>query len=255
MPGLRATDLDDRDFVVRADRSDREYATIITWRSERFQFDGALRLSRSWNGRVGEAAADDLVEYIDNLIGGTIRHFIACNFIEARRALHILEEGFHTAIGREMTRMEASGFRRFTVTDTIERPIVRMVEFGQGHVAYDFDCHTEEADAKALATLNGQLTKEQRHQLRERRYFKVRGRDGRHYEIHHARAFNVVREDGARFCVQTPDTPVADQMLAQKLYLENDPKSFFENANMLPARGDRSFAQADRDPHHRQRYF
>lgn len=52
------------------------------------------------------------------------------------------------------------------------------------------------------------------------------------YLIRPIRSFNVTEVDNERaYCGTFPDVPIYDQMLAQKLYIENDPDTFFSQAN------------------------
>ena len=71
--------------------------------------------------------------------------------------------------------------------------------------------------------------------------FRVTAQGGKVYTIKTARSFNVVAEDGTKYCGQLKDTPIEDQMLAQKLLLEHEPKKFFDNANVSPSRQGSSY--------------
>jgi len=90
---------------------------------------------------------------------------------------------------------------------------------------------------RSQALLYRYLTKEQKWTLRGEKSFFVKGKDGHTYEIHAAGTNNVTRyEDGWRkykFCVVSKyehPIPVYDLMLAQKLTLESDPRSFLDIA-------------------------
>lgn len=47
----------------------------------------------------------------------------------------------------------------------------------------------------------------------------------------------TTEEHGTRFCCQAPGVPLEDQLLVQKLLLENDPATFFRHANRLGGPG------------------
>jgi hypothetical protein len=81
------------------------------------------------------------------------------------------------------------------------------------------------------------LTKEQKWSLRAEKAFRITSKDGHTYEIQAAGNNNVVRfENGRRkyhFCVVSKyehPIPVYDLMLAQKLSIEADPRSFLDIA-------------------------
>jgi hypothetical protein len=90
---------------------------------------------------------------------------------------------------------------------------------------------------RSRALLYRYLTKDQKWNLRAEKSFFVKGKDGHTYEVHAAGTNNVTRyEDGKRkycFCVVSKyehPIPVYDLMLAQKLTLETDPRSFLDIA-------------------------
>jgi len=92
-----------------------------------------------------------------------------------------------------------------------------------------------EARKKARALLLKHLNFEQKAAFKGAGTFQVKGQDGKQYKISAERSFNVTcLETGNRFCGQLADTPIEDQMLAQKLLLENEPEKFFKNTNMTP---------------------
>lgn len=75
------------------------------------------------------------------------------------------------------------------------------------------------------------LSSDQKKEYLASSFFHVKGKNDRIYRIEHD---VVVREsDGARFCAILPDTPLYDQLLAKKLYLENNSEEFFKVANWL----------------------
>ncbi len=83
-----------------------------------------------------------------------------------------------------------------------------------------------------LALLRGaNLDETQAAQFKKDGSFGMVGKDGKAYTISTARSFNVKGPDGTKYCGQLVDTPIEDQMLAQKLLLEHEPEKFFKNAN------------------------
>jgi len=100
-----------------------------------------------------------------------------------------------------------------------------------------FISENPEAKAKAEKLLLDQLDKAQRAEYKESQQFHVKSCNGKMYKITRKRSFNVTGPKGECYCGQTPDTPIEDQMLAQKLLLEHDPERLFKNSNKLAANG------------------
>ena len=98
------------------------------------------------------------------------------------------------------------------------------------------------ADRRAKALLHRHLTKEQRWDLRGSKSFTVTGQDGRTYQITEGSCNNVLMlEDGEprfRLCVVTDRVPVPvyDLMLAQKLLIEFDIRSYLSIAQAYNVR-------------------
>lgn len=95
------------------------------------------------------------------------------------------------------------------------------------------------ADTRAKGLLLRHLTRKQRTQLLLLRRFDVTSQSGRSYCISAKDTFNVV-SDGQRFCVQFDDRrrahmSIYDQLLMQKLVLENDEPLFIAYANTRPS--------------------
>ncbi len=93
---------------------------------------------------------------------------------------------------------------------------------------------TAEADRKAKQLLIENISKEQRRTLRDKGYFDVQVK-GKTYRIRWGSHGNVYLVHGDRevvsYCIQPPDVPPGDAMLAQKLLLETDEASFLKIAN------------------------
>lgn len=96
-----------------------------------------------------------------------------------------------------------------------------------------------EAEAKAKALLLMCLTPTQQAEFAEHHYFtievdhKVSGLPTGAFRIAKGSSFNVTHvESGETFCVVAQEkVPVYDQMLTQKLLLEQEPERFFKTAN------------------------
>lgn len=96
----------------------------------------------------------------------------------------------------------------------------------------------QRAKAKAEMLLHENLTDEQRHELREYRYFTVHSKDRKRvYRVHRGTIGNVehVDDEGqmiAKYCVHPCSVPEPDVMLAQKLHLEHDDQEVLKIANL-----------------------
>jgi hypothetical protein len=90
------------------------------------------------------------------------------------------------------------------------------------------------ADVRAKRLLIENITPAQRATLKTHGYFDVQVK-GKTYRIKWGSHGNVYLVDRGRevrsFCIQPPDTPDGDTMLAQKLLLEADEESFLKIAN------------------------
>ena len=95
-----------------------------------------------------------------------------------------------------------------------------------------------QAIAKAKGILWSYLNAEQRTQLFCLNYFRVRGsKTNKIYRIAAGHTGNVIREDGNTYCL-VPDEPVPmwDQLLAQKLLIEDNEMSFIRKAHRQDGR-------------------
>ncbi len=91
------------------------------------------------------------------------------------------------------------------------------------------------SERRARALLFRYLTREQKASLRAKGFFEAQGQDGHSYRI---AAYNGIKrvEQGVEtwsYCFHAEEVrlPSYDLMLAQKLFIENDIKSFLETAN------------------------
>lgn len=88
---------------------------------------------------------------------------------------------------------------------------------------------------RARAVLLAHLDDAQRAEYEQYRRFRVRGQDGREYEIRHGRQQNVYLRESRNwvilYCITHPSMPDEDIMLAQKLMLEANIAEFLRVAN------------------------
>ena len=90
------------------------------------------------------------------------------------------------------------------------------------------------ASRRAEALLWAWLSPAQRRQYRARRWFEVTTASGRRYRILRGGVVRV-QPRGSGFCIEaTAPVPVADEMLANKLLLETDERSFLATAHRFP---------------------
>lgn len=89
-----------------------------------------------------------------------------------------------------------------------------------------------ESQARAKAILWEHLNPEQREQLFLLDFFAVKGsKSGKIYRIANASTGNVIREDGVTYCLVPEEAmPQWDQLLAQKLMIEDNEKRFIRLA-------------------------
>lgn len=91
---------------------------------------------------------------------------------------------------------------------------------------------TEAAQEKAKDTLRACLNAEQLAEFNANGYFHVQVENKGKFKVTNTLSYSVHdTQNGDRYCVQTPDVPIHDQMLSLKLLLESDPKTFFKTAN------------------------
>lgn len=126
----------------------------------------------------------------------------------------------------------------------VPRPLTPEEEERQARVRVEQERRYQEeqkfreiANGKAEVLLRKVLVPAQRAELEEHGYFHVWGKDGHKYRITRGWSHNVHRvcpETGKlkeSFCIHPSiQTPVQDNMLAQKLLLEGDPERFFKTA-------------------------
>lgn len=117
--------------------------------------------------------------------------------------------------------------------------IVRPILEAEAKSEHDKELASVHAEERARDTLRLCLTNKQRRQFDKNEWFTVEcDHESRKYpkgtfKITKGSAFNIMHvETQERFCVVAKDpVPVYDQMLTQKLLLENDPMKFFKTAN------------------------
>lgn len=202
-------------------------AVELSWRSRVFNIHGGLRLRYGW-----DADPRRLADFIDRLIGVTLHYWYELRVHQGREMANALMPYWEREIHAVMERMEYEG--RHRVPRYSDRTAEMLYAFNAG-----FGGPTEDPAAKAKARdlLISNLDETQAASFKKDGSFRMVGKDAKVYTIRTARSFNVEGPDGAKYCGQLKDTPVEDQMLAQKLLLEHEPEKFFKNANVSPAPG------------------
>ena len=225
-------------FEVRVDRVAYKDAVRLAMVSRVYDVRLSLELRRNWGDpRV-------LCDYAERLIG---------------RQLHLWHE-LHAPNGREMAQamlpfwQEAIQHMMVEYEDRMRRPGARHIGVDYGDTESFARMHYSDlqyrgfqrdaaqgsaAKSKAHKLLLGQLNPEQRTSYLRGKTFNVKAQDGKTYELSYTRSFNVKGPDGIKYCGQTLDTPLEDQLLAQKLLLEHEPEKFFRNANKMEDRSRR----------------
>ena len=207
----------------------------IGFSSRLCDIDEAILLSREWVR--GEDSVYDLAEYIDRLFGRTLAS-LAESCRDPRRAARALLPALIAEIHYHMEEMERYGRASRMRDITINMPPIYMgMDFGLAPESKK----SVTAQKKARALLLKNLDATQAKSFNDKGEFEVKSANGFVYRITTARSFNVLAPDGRKYCGQLADTPVEDQMLAQKLLLEHDPEKFFKNANV--SGGDPRIAQ------------
>lgn len=202
-------------FEVLLEENHEYFAYRLRWRSRLFGVDRTLQLRRDWLA----SGPRDLVEFVRELVGGDLMNWAELG-VDGRAMARAMMSHWDREIIRFMERLEEQARYADHIT------------YG-GVPPWMYATPADPAAAKkARETLLRHLNDEQKASFEKDKKFTVRGQDGKDYTITHARSFNVVGPDGEKYCGQLADCPVEDQMLAQKLLLENEPKKFFDNANV-----------------------
>ena len=221
----------DRDtFELRIEHDNYRDGSILDVRSYRYDVRLGYRLRGMW----GDPRR--LADYIDLLVGGTL-HAWASAGVETgigREMAHALAPHWERQIHRFMERMEYEDRHRAAPYRGMRHDAMYFDDFGPAPWGKPEDPKAKE---KARQLLMRQLDDGQEKSFKKDGEFRVTAKDGKVYTIKTARSFNVVGPDGTKYCGQLADTPIEDQMLAQKLLLEHEPDKFFKNANVSPAPG------------------
>jgi hypothetical protein len=218
-----------------------EYFEVLVVRND-YQARTTIEVwSRAYDIRLGYTLRDTwgdpgpLVDFIETLIGGTVRSWFEARVGDGsgREMARALMPMWEREIHHHMERMEYENHRR---------PLRYRDEYNgfiEPRYLYGWDMagppEDPKAKQKARELLLRNLDAGQEKSFKKDGEFRVTAKDGKAYTIKTARSFNVVGPDGTKYCGQLRDTPVEDQMLAQKLLLEHEPDKFFKNANVSPA--------------------
>ena len=173
-----------------------------------------------------------LADFIETLIGGTVRSWYEARVADGREMARELMPHWEREIHRQMERLEYQGLRRQYMDAAGMQP---RYFFMDPSGLWEGPREDPKAKQKARELLIRNLDAGQEESFKKDGEFRVTAKDGKVYTIKTARSFNVVGPDGTKYCGQLTDAPVEDQMLAQKLLLQSDPQAFFKNANVSPA--------------------
>ena len=217
-------------FELRRHRHEYDMRTTIEARSHRYNVRLGYAIRERW-----QADPRALGDYIERLIGGTLQAWENARVSPAagREMAQALQPHWERLIHEHMERLEHEGRdygRRYRGGEPWLDP-----RYMGWDMAADRPAEDPKAKEKARQLLMRNLDDGQLKSFKKDGSFRVTAQDGKAYTIKTARSFNVVADDGTKYCGQTVDTPVEDQMLAQKLLLQHDPDKFFKNANISPA--------------------
>lgn len=224
-------------FEIRIEHSAYNDRNLLSFRSRVFDLHYNIELRRGWN-----VDPRRLADFIEELVGGTLHTWDRLRVRGGREMAHELMPHWERAIHHYMERLEYEGSRREVFYSRMQDPRQWIVDdFG-----WDGPREDPKATEKARQILMRNLDDGQQKSFKKDQEFRVTGKDGKVYRITHARSFNVIGPDGAKYCGQLRDCPIEDQMLAQKLLLEHEPDKFFKNANVSPARPASPLAEPPR---------
>lgn len=192
-----------------------------------FGVDRSLSLRRMWR-----ADPRRLAEYVERLIGDTLHSWANLRVRNGHEMAQALMPMWESEIFAFMEGMEREAQYR-SPYDYGGSVRIRPEDFYID--PWSPPREDPKAKEKARQLLLRNLDDGQEKSFKKDGTFRVTAKNKKVYTIKTARSFNVVAEDGTRYCGQLADTPVEDQMLAQKLLLEHDPDKFFKNANVSPA--------------------
>jgi hypothetical protein len=214
---------------VRLSRDDYGDRTIMEVWSRMY----GIRLGYHLRNRWGDPRR--LSDWMERFIGGQVQAWYDAGIGEGegRAMAQALQPHWERQIHRRMEQFEYEDRYR----DRYRSDLMDAMRYGIGPryvVADDWLGPKEDPKAKEKARqlLMRNLDEGQLKSFKKDGSFRVTAKDGKVYTISTARSFNVKAEDGTRYCGQLADTPVEDQMLAQKLLLQHDPEKFFKNANV-----------------------
>ena len=218
----------DRDvFEVRLDRNMNRDSLVVRMRSRRFEVELAYELSYRYTRDIDPRG---IVDYAQQVIGAPL---------QAWAEAHV-----DNRVGCEMARALVPHWQRL-IQEWMERLEYEGRQYrGRGYHFYmqgvapflgSFrPSEDPKAKEKARQLLMRNLDEGQLKSFKKDGWFYVTGADGLRYKVSTARSFNVEAPDGTAYCGQLTDTPVEDQMLAQKLLLQDNPQEFMKKSNKRP---------------------
>lgn len=168
-----------------------------------------------------------VVEYAQRLIGTTLNGWYEAQVDPraGREMAQALVPHWQRLIQHQMERFEYESARHDN----------RFYFSGINHPQSWGEAEDPKAKERARQLLMRNLDDGQLKSFKKDGWFNVTGADGVRYKVSTARSFNVEAEDGTAYCGQLTNTPVEDQMLAQKLLLQSDPKEFIKQSNVRPS--------------------
>lgn len=179
----------------------------------------SVRLTDRWRGDPAWVGSEAYARFAPIITG------IRASGVDARVALRALARVLEGLLNQIVVDAE----RR-----AMEENVRNLASFVAAQGATVREQDGDKAEKKAFNLLLSHLDPRQKRQMNTGTSFTVVAGNGRTYRISAHRSFNV--EDmrtGVRYCGQIQDCPVYDQMLVQKLTLENDPDAFFNEANVM----------------------
>lgn len=222
-------------FEVRLRRDFNHDGTMLEIWSRMYDIRLGYRTRAMWGD------PRPLADFAERFIGGQVRSWFEAGVGAAsgREMAQALMPHWEREIHRNMERMEYESRYRdqyanaLTYGQSIHRDQLDALRYGIG--LWEGPKEDPKAKQKARDLLIRNLDAGQEKSFKKDGTFRVTAKDGKVYTISTARSFNVAAEDGTKYCGQLADAPIEDQMLAQKLLLEHDPKKFFKNANVSGA--------------------
>lgn len=214
-------------FTVRVE--DTRHGWTVAWRSQAFGFDRYIHLSPE-----REIDPHQLADFIERLVGRTC--FVWANIAHVHNGRRMAEalmpewdREIHTFMARVETRATRNQYDRMMYSNARYLSARAHIEYYPSPPWYEQEDPKARERARQLLMRN--LDAGQLKSFKSDGEFRVTSKNGNVYTIKSARTFNVIAESGVAYCGQVLNVPIEDQMLSQKLLLEQEPETFFRSAN------------------------